>query len=439
MTDHGGSEGHGTEDRSTVTGLAAFFAVMYFVQGLGDPTSGLIAQPVRSLLKAWGESPTAIAGLMALLALPWTLKPLLGLVSDFVTLFGSRRRSYLLLSTATAALGLLVLWLVPLPPGSTTVLVVCLFLPTLGIAFGDVLVDALMIERGQPLGLTGRLQSVQWAAVYVALLLSGVTAGYLSEHGLQKVAFAICAALWGIALVLAFGFAREPERVEAPRGLGELRAAIAAPGLLTVIAIQFLWSLNPLWVTVLYLHTTEALGLSEQVYGNTYALFSGGCVVASVAYGLYCRRVGLGLLLNLSIVTGVLANLVYWHMETPLQAYLVSVAAGWAFMTGSLIQLDLAARVVPVALAATVFALIMALTNFAASISEAFGGLLYDRLIPVIGEPAAYRWVVVLSMAFAAGCWLLVPRLRRERPGWWAPAGAGVAPEDPPSQGPGTA
>ena len=392
---------------------------MYFVQGLGDPTSGLIAQPVRSLLKTWGESPGAIAGFMALLAIPWTLKPLFGLLSDYVPFLGSRRRTYLLTATASAAIGLLVLWLVPLPPGSTWLLMVLLLVPTIGIAFGDVLVDALMIERGQPLGLTGRLQSVQWAAAYTALLLTGVTAGYLAEHGMQETAFGLCAVLWGGSFILAWRYAREPAEPPPPNSVRGLRKALTAPGLLPVIGIQFLWSMNPLWVSVLYLHLTEALDFSEQEYGNTYSLFSAGCVAASLGYAWYCRRVRMGMLLHASIITGIFANAVYWQMNTPEQAYLISVIAGWAYMTGMLIQLDLAARVVPVALAATLFALIMAITNFAASISEAMGGYLYEWLQIEAGEPVAYQAVILLSMLFAAGCWLLVPALRRAQPGWW--------------------
>ena len=49
-----------------MAGAYVFFAALYFVQSVGDPTSGLIAQPVRSLLKSWGESPAALAALMAL-------------------------------------------------------------------------------------------------------------------------------------------------------------------------------------------------------------------------------------------------------------------------------------------------------------------------------------------------------------------------------------
>src|SRR5262245_47835630 len=75
-----GSQGLGT------AGAYTFFAVMYFVQSVGDPTSGLIAQPTRSLLRSWGESPASLAGLMALLAIPSLVKPAFGLLSDFVPL-----------------------------------------------------------------------------------------------------------------------------------------------------------------------------------------------------------------------------------------------------------------------------------------------------------------------------------------------------------------
>jgi hypothetical protein len=94
------------KSQAKVTGAYIFFAALYFVQSVGDPTSGMIAQPVRSLLRSWGESPAALGALMALLAVPWTIKPAFGLLSDFVPLFGSRRRSYLLLANGLAAASL---------------------------------------------------------------------------------------------------------------------------------------------------------------------------------------------------------------------------------------------------------------------------------------------------------------------------------------------
>ena len=85
-----------------------------------------------------------------------------------------------------------------------------------------------------------------------------------------------------------------------------------------------------------------------------------------------------------------------------------------AGLTGSLILLDLAARLVPIPVAATVFAVIMALATLGASFGEALGGVLYDLALEQYGAGAAYRLVLVLGTAMIASCWLWVPRLKRQ-------------------------
>src|SRR5262245_19216424 len=103
--------------------LAIFFAAVYFVQGFAEPKAGIAAQPIFFLLKdelrlSAGETATFIA----LTGIAWNVKPLYGLLSDLVPLFGSRRRSYLLITTAMAALGWLVLGLLPSYPYGLTLL-----------------------------------------------------------------------------------------------------------------------------------------------------------------------------------------------------------------------------------------------------------------------------------------------------------------------------
>ena len=97
----------------------------------------------------------------------------------------------------------------------------------------------------------------------------------------------------------------------------------------------------------------------------------------------------------------------------------VSVIAGAAYMTGTLIQLDWTARIIPARAAATVFATVMALTNFAGSGSEAFGGWLFEATKASYGRETAFSLVVAVSVAAAVSCWLLVPLLRRASPHWW--------------------
>ena len=407
-----------------MAGAYTFFAALYFVQSVGDPTSGLIAQPVRSLLKDWGESPAALAGLMALLAVPWTIKPIFGLLSDFVPLFGSRRRNYLLLANALAALSLLVLAFVPLAPGSRWMLFALLLPTTMGIALGDVIVDALMVEKGQPLGLTGRFQSIQWAAANAALLLTGVLGGYVAGQHLQSLAFGGCAVLWLVALAVTWVYARDDHGTHLDAtNLRETGAALLGvlrdPLFLAVCALLTLWSFNPVWGSVLYVHMTEDLGFSEQQFGNVTSAFFLGSLIGSIGYGIYCRVVRLSRLLHLSILAAIVSNAVYWQLDSLTSAYVVSVIAGAAYMTGTLIQLDLTARIIPARAAATVFATVMALTNFAGTASEAFGGWLFEAAKAPYGRATAFSLVVAASVAAAVSCWLVVPALRRAAPHWW--------------------
>lgn len=396
--------------------LALLFGAFYFVQGIGEPTAGLLAQPVKAILKGRGEGAAAMAGFMALLALPWSVKPLYGLLTDFVPLFSSRRRSYLVLMTALPAIALFGLALAV--PGSSGLLLAALFVPAVGLAFGDVVIDALMVEEGQPRGLTGWLQSVQWASIYAATILTGVVGGALTQQGRPELAFAVCGATLLGSLVLALYFVREapaaPRSHSARAAIRELLAAARRPAMLAVGAFLFLWAFNPFAASVLYVHATAEIGLTEQEFGNATAVLGGGAMLASIAYGFYCRRVPFRVLVHASIALGVVATLAYLFYAGPLSAYAVSAAVGVTYMTATLVQLDLAARSCPPRVAGTSFALLMSLSNLSAAMSAALGGNLYEAMSEVLGVEMAFRALVCIGALFTSACWLLVPWLRRQ-------------------------
>jgi len=405
-------------DRGTV-GLVTLFGAMYFIQGIAEPTEGLIAQPVFSLLKSWGYSAAAIAAFGALLALPWSLKPLYGLLTDFVPLAGTRRRSYLIATSAASALGLALLYLLEVRSGSYYLLLVLLLIPTVGVAFSDVVVDALMVETGQPRGLTGTLQSIQWAAMYGGMIVAGILGGWLSEHGRQREGFLICGLTSCLTLGLTLLFVREERQPAARhrvgRAAGELVRIAKTPAVLTAAAFLFLWSFNPFSTSVLYLHLTEFMGISERFYGITVSLLSVGAIAGSLAYGAYCRRIPLRWLLHLAIGAGVLSTLAYWCVSGKISAAIVSVVVGFTYLTGSMVQFDLAARVCPLAAAGTTFALLMSVSNISLSLSTAMGGHLYERWSIQWGSPVAFNLLVALGALFTSACWLLLPLINRGR------------------------
>lgn len=405
----------GTERRERL-GLGVLFGAIYFIQGIGEPTEGLIAQPVRSLLASWGHSATEIATFTALLSVPWVLKPLYGVLTDFVPIAGYRRRSYLLIMSTATALGLAYLYFNPPGPGSYGWLIAVLLVPTVGVAFSDVVADALMVERGQPRGITGQLQSVQWASLYAATIVTGVLGGYLSQHGHQEVGFLICAGAAACTGLLTLLFVREQRR---PPTLDRARVAwtalartVRTRALWGAIAFLFLWSFNPFSTAVLYLHMTRTLGFAEQFYGNTVSLLAVAAVAASIAYGLYCRRVPFKWLIHLAIGAGVASTLAYWGLSGAASALWITVAVGLTYMTGTLVQLDLAARVVPVETAGTAFALLMAVWNLGFAASAGLGGYLYDRWLPLWGATAAFDALVAVGALCTSACWLVVPWLR---------------------------
>jgi hypothetical protein len=283
---------------------------MYFIQGIGDPTSGLIAQPVRSLLKSWGDSPTTIAAFMALLALPWSLKVLFGLLSDLVPLFGSRRRNYLLISSISASLGLLFLYLFPVPAGAHWLLFTWLLLPTIGIAFGDVLVDALMVETGQPRGRSSPVDSMDGGEHSAAPYRRRWR---ISEYRRPTAGgVAVCAALGG-QLPLAHRFAATL-RTFAPRPLARRwRHWFTRSGVRAADRVRHSVHLESIrcGVGVVSAHDHRP-ALRRTDYGNTYSVFSAGSVVASRFTASTAVESGSDAL-HASIFAGMFANILLAH------------------------------------------------------------------------------------------------------------------------------
>src|SRR5882757_2298404 len=93
----------GSRERADIKRLMIFFALVYLIEGIGQ-TGGLIAQPLNYYLKqVYQWTPVQIAAFLTILDLPWFINPLYGLVSDFVPMFGYRRKTYLIAANAMAA------------------------------------------------------------------------------------------------------------------------------------------------------------------------------------------------------------------------------------------------------------------------------------------------------------------------------------------------
>jgi MFS family permease len=380
--------------------LATLFAVVYFSQGMyhvSDQTLTL------TLKERFGLSPGEVGTFGTIVLVPWVIKPIYGIISDAFPLFGRRRKSYFLLTCAlatAAGVGLAML-------GAPTYwsLAALIFVMGLGIAFTDVLTDAMMVENGKPLGLTGAFQSVQWAAINVAIIVVGVIGGYLAERRELHLGFLIGACFPFLALVMGAAFIHEPpakSRREEVRGAWRgIRTAVRERTLWVVAGFIFFWTFSPSIGIPLFYYQTDTLKFSQQFIGLLGSLGAAASILGAALYAPLSRRVSLERLVVFSIGVGVVGTLAYLFYNGRTSALVIDTVFGGVAMITQLAFLDLAAKACPKHAEGTFFALLMSIYNLGVQGSQITGGYLY--------EWTGYTWLVWISAAMTAVCWLLVP------------------------------
>lgn len=143
----------------------------------------------------------------------WNLKPLAGILTDAFPLFGTRRRSYMILGAGAAG----VLWLIMkfLPDNYTGLLYASIFL-NIAMVFASTVMGGLMVEAGQTFGASGRIASIRQVIQSVAGIGAPLLGGYLAgkAFGWTVTTMLAAASLFALA-ILAFVMLREKPRTEA--------------------------------------------------------------------------------------------------------------------------------------------------------------------------------------------------------------------------------
>ena len=379
--------------------LTLLFAIVYFAQGM----IYLPDQVVAITFKERGLSAGQLATFTWITTVPWFIKPLYGLLSDFVPLFGTRRRSYFMINASLAAAAALAVSF--MPGASYWTLTALITLLWLGVGFTDVLTDALMVETGKPLGLTGVFQSVQWGAISAASILVGVLGGYLAERRAFAAAFALVACFPIVSLLMAVFVVRErPARpnLEGLRETGRaVRQALERRDVWLVAGFTFFFSFSPSFGPAFFYYETDVLGFSQQFIGLLTSLGAAAGILGALIYAPLSRRFSLKRIIIWSIGASVVGTLAYLAYRGKPSAVVITLAFGAVGMTTQLAFMDLAAKVCPRRVEATFFALLMSVYNVAMRSSEWTGAHLYDLV--------GYTPLVLISTLFTAAAWLLVP------------------------------
>jgi MFS family permease len=388
-----------------------FFAIVYVVEGIGQARVGIIYQPLTHYLKVTGWTPLEVTAYFAALNFPWIIKPLFGLISDFVPLFGYRRKSYLIVSSI-CAVGAYA-WIARLTEPSEFALL--LVLTSYAMATASTLCGALLAENGQSLRLSSTFVSQQWLWFYIAIMASSYLGGALVEHlsalsALQ--AAAAIAAVAPIAMVLASLFLLDERKVTASgremrRTFQSIVAASKSAKLYIVALFLFLYSFAPGFGTPLYYFMTDELKFSQSYIGILGSIASAGWIAGAVAHRWFLRKMSSKALLYLSIVLGTLSAASFLMLADEVTAAIVNFANGAAMMIATIASLTLAADYCPKRSEGFAFAGLMSIMNLADLASNNVGAFLYEHVFHNQLGP-----LIVVSAASTAFALVLVPLLR---------------------------
>jgi len=398
-------------EAGTIRRLLLFFALVYVVEGLGQIV-GLISQPLNYYLKeVHGWNPLQVTAFVTLFNLPWIIKPIYGLVSDFLPLFGYRRKSYLVIANIAATVGYL--WVTQLnAPGD---LALALMLTAYAMAISSTLCGAVLVENGQRLKESGTFVNQQWLWFNIAAMAAAVAGGQLVQHltpsnalhaAAAIIAVAPCAVIVGTILLVP----EKKTRIDLAGMKNTLRGLVTAfrrRELWIVAMFMFLYYFSPGLSTPLYYHMTDDLGFSQAYIGILGSVSAAGWVVGALLYRRFFGNLTLKNLLNLSIGIGTAAGLAYLFFWNETAAAIISFGAGFAAMLTTVASLTLAADFCPPRAEGFSFAVLMSIINFSGTLADNVGSFLYTHAFHRALPP-----LVLISAAFTAFAFVLVPLLR---------------------------
>jgi MFS family permease len=398
-------------DRPEIRRLMVFFALVYVAEGMGQ-MAGMISQPLNYYLKQvlhW--TPVQVTAYLAALTFPWFIKPLYGAVSDFLPIFGSRRKAYLLLANALAALAYFGVTMVTRPSH----LVVFLFLTAYGMAISSAVCGAVLVENGQKFRSTALFVNQQWLWYNIAAIAASLIGGLLVEKLPPVSALHAAAAMIGFAplavVIIGWILIKDEKRPINAAGFrqtfGGLSQTFRSPKFWTIVAFLFLYNFSPSFGTPLYYHLTDNLKFPQVYIGVLGSISSVGWIVGGVVYRLYLRKLTSRAALNISIAFGALVTLTFLGLDGKVSGAVVYFLSGMAAMIAYVASLTLAADFCPKQSEGFSYAILMSTMNVAMQAADIIGSYFYEHVFKNQLPPLIWVSAIATALAF-----LLVPILR---------------------------
>jgi len=338
--------------QTSLTRWAILIGAGVFATTMSQPA--VLRLPFQNLLKAdLHVSRAVMASFFALSTLAWYFKPLAGIFTDSVPLFGTRRKHYLIISALIAGALYLVVGVVP-----RTYMAVLLAMIAVNcmLVVGSTVVGGLTVEIGNEARATRAFGLTAVAGAVIAISVVPFAWWMVKEPH--------CATTNSQAWITA----KE-----------QFRTLMRSKTLWTAAGLLFLVYICPGFSTPLYYFQVDTLKLSDQFIGTLILLSGAFGIAGAFAYGLLCKHMNLRKLLYLGIITSTIGTMCYLLYRSGTAAAIIESQNGLIATFAELSLMDLAARATPRGSEGLGFALMMSVRNGGAALSDIFGSWLIDH------------------------------------------------------------
>lgn len=347
--------------------------------------------------------------------IPWSIKPLYGLLSDRLPIRNLRRKPYLFFAGILGAVGYfsLATWVQGFAGAAAALLI-----SAAGFALADVIVDGIVAERSRTQKEAGKLQSICRASLLVGALIVSYASGILVEWIGARNVFFVTGFLPLLTCIFALCMTELPGEVHAfslRETWRSFRGALT-PALLWSTFFLFLWRATPSSGSAFSYFLIDELHFDPEFFGRL-SLISHAMGIAGVfIFRKFLLSLSLRTLFFWIIIASVVLSLptfglIYgWY-------HILGVSPKFFAMADTLISaplseigflplLILVARICPKGIEATMFAVLASLMNIGLAVSD-LGGAALSTYFDVRGAtdtlPGNYAhldtvmWIAVLS------------------------------------------
>ena len=378
------------------------YYLLSFAQGISDISALAVSYYLKDILNI---SPATMSQLYALIALPWTIKPLFGLITDLYPLFGFRRKSYILLCGVFNLINWLILsyYVVRLFP-----MISLLFLISCFSCFCSVIGEAIVVEVSQ---LNKKIKNYNnnnynkdndeedakdYVSIYFIIknfgcLLSAYFKGKFVEWFELKTIFLISSFV--PILIIISGFILIEEKYNNNNReyknynlfinfINFIKQKIVYIPTLFI----FLFTCTPSYGDALFYFVTERLNFTPENLG-VISLFSNiFTIIAIFLYKFFFKNIKIKIIIFFGILIYFIFSFMAFMLVKRFNIYLGINDFYFALLSSSVISLigefllmpilSLAAELCPKNLEGTVYSLFMSTLNFGGVMSNLFGSCL---------------------------------------------------------------